>query len=78
MPKINLTPAAIDAINVFLDRDELEHDIELLNDAMDEYLDISGDTISREEAQHRLDMASNLRRVSKNFMNLLKAIEPCQ
>lgn len=74
MSKINLSSATIDALNVFLDKDELSLDIELLDDAMDDYLEMHCDDIDGEEAKRRLDMASSLRRVSKNFTQLLNAM----
>lgn len=74
MSKINLSSATIDALNVFLDKDELALDIELLDDAMDDYLEMHCDDIDGDEAKRRLDMASSLRRVSKNFTQLLNAM----
>lgn len=74
MSKINLSSATIEALNVFLDKDELSLDIELLDDAMDDYLEMHCDDIDGEEAKRRLDMASSLRRVSKNFTQLLNAM----
>lgn len=72
--RINLSSATIDALNVFLDKDELTLDIELLDDAMDDYLEMHCDDIDGDEAKRRLDMASSLRRVSKNFTQLLNAM----
>ena len=74
MSKINLSSATIEALNVFLDKDELSLDIELLDDAMDDYLEMHCDDIDGDEAKRRLDMASSLRRVSKNFTQLLNAM----
>ncbi len=72
--RINLSSATIEALNVFLDKDELALDIELLDDAMDDYLEMHCDDVSGEEAKRKLDMASSLRRVSKNFTQLLNAL----
>lgn len=74
MSKINLSSATIDALNVFLDKDELALDIELLDDAMDDYLEMHCDDVDGDEAKRRLDMASSLRRMSKNFTQLLNAM----
>lgn len=74
MSKINLSSATIEALNVFLDKDELSLDIELLDDAMDDYLEMHCDDVDGDEAKRRLDMASSLRRVSKNFTQLLNAM----
>ncbi len=74
MSKINLSSATIEALNVFLDKDELSLDIELLDDAMDDYLEMHCDDVDGDEAKRRLDMASSLRRVSKNFTQLLNAL----
>lgn len=62
-------------INVLVDVDTLEAQIQLLDDVMDDYLDVSPDIMSNEEAAHRLDVASNLRRMSKNLKDLKKSIE---
>lgn len=62
-------------INVLIDVDTLEAQIRLLDDVMDDYLDVSPDIMSNEEAAHRLDVASNLRRMSKNLQDLKKSIE---
>ncbi len=62
-------------IDVLVDVDTLKTQIQLLDDVMDDYLDVSPDIISNEEAAHRLDVASNLRRMSKNLKDLKKSIE---
>lgn len=62
-------------IDVLVDVNTLETQIQLLDDVMDDYLDVSPDIISNEEAAHRLDVASNLRRMSKNLKDLKKSIE---
>lgn len=62
-------------IDVLVDVDTLEAQIRLLEDAVDDYLDVSPDIMSNEEAAHRLDVASNLRRMSKNLKDLKKSIE---
>lgn len=62
-------------IDVLVDVDTLETQIQLLDDVMDDYLDVSPDIISNEEAAHRLDVSSNLRRMSKNLKDLKKSIE---
>lgn len=62
-------------IDVLIDVDTLEAQIRLLDDVMDDYLDVSPDIMSNEEAAHRLDVASNLRRMSKNLKDLKKSIE---
>lgn len=62
-------------IDVLVDVDTLEAQIQLLDDVMDDYLDVSPDIISNEEAARRLDVASNLRRMSKNLKDLKKSIE---
>lgn len=62
-------------LSAMLDIDTLETQIRLLDDVMDDYLDVSPDIISNEEAAHRLDVASNLRRMSKNLKDLKKSIE---
>ncbi len=62
-------------LDVLVDVDTLEAQIRLLEDVVDDYLDVSPDIMSNEEAAHRLDVASNLRRMSKNLKDLKKSIE---
>lgn len=62
-------------IDVLVDVDTLEAQIRLLEDAVDDYLDVSPNILSHEEAVHRLDMASNLKRLSKKLQNLKFGIE---
>lgn len=62
-------------IDVLVDVDTLEAQIQLLEDAVDDYLDVSPNIMSNEEAVHRLDMASNLKRLSKKLQNLKLGIE---
>lgn len=57
-------------IDVLVDVDTLEAQIRLLEDAVDDYLDVSPNIMSNEEAVHRLDMASNLKRLSKKLQTL--------
>lgn len=57
-------------IDVLVDVDTLEAQIQLLEDAVDDYLDVSPNILSFEEATHRLDMASNLKRLSKKLQTL--------
>ena len=62
----NFNEQTLNLLSAMLDIDTLEAQIQLLDDVMDDYLDVSPDIISNEEAAHRLDVASNLRRMSKN------------
>lgn len=62
-------------IDVLVDVDTLEAQIRLLEDAVDDYLDVSPDKLNFNEAVHRLDMASNLKRLSKILQNLKLGIE---
>jgi hypothetical protein len=62
-------------IDVLVDVDTLEAQIRLLEDAVDDYLDVSPNIMSNEEAAHRLDMASNLKRLSKKLQILKFGIE---
>lgn len=57
-------------IDVLVDVDTLEAQIRLLEDVVDDYLDVSPDILSFEEAVHKLDMASNLKRLSKKLQTL--------
>lgn len=71
----NFNEQTLNLLSAMLDIDTLETQIRLLDDVMDDYLDVSPDIISNEEAAHRLDVASNLRRMSKNLKDLKKSIE---
>ena len=70
----NFSEQTLNLLRPMLDIDTLEAQIQLLDDVMDDYLDVSPDIMSNEEA-HRLDVASNLRRMSKNLKDLKKSIE---
>lgn len=71
----NFNEQTLNLLSAMLDIDTLEAQIQLLDDVMDDYLDVSPDIMSNEEAAHRLDVASNLRRMSKQFQDLKKSIE---
>ena len=71
----NFNEQTLNLLSAMLDIDTLEAQIRLLEDVMDDYLDVSPDIMSNEEAAHRLDVASNLRRMSKQFQDLKKSIE---
>lgn len=71
----NFNEQTLNLLSAMLDIDTLETQIQLLDDVMDDYLDVSPDIISNEEAAHRLDVASNLRRMSKYLKDLKKSIE---
>ncbi|MBD9230128.1 MAG: hypothetical protein EGQ31_05735 [Prevotella sp.] len=68
----NFSEQTLNLLRPMLDIDTLEVQIQLLDDVMDDYLDVSPDIMSNEEAAHRLDVASNLRRMSKNLKDLKK------
>lgn len=71
----NFNEQTLNLLRPMLDIDTLEAQIQLLDDVMDDYLDVSPDIMSNEEAAHRLDVTSNLRRMSKNLKDLKKSIE---
>ena len=71
----NFNEQTLNLLSAMLDIDTLEAQIQLLDDEMDDYLDVSPDIMSNEEAARRLDVASNLRRMSKNLKDLKKSIE---
>ncbi len=71
----NFNEQTLNLLSAMLDIDTLEAQIQLLDDVMDDYLDVSPDIMSNEEAARRLDVASNLRRMSKNLKDLKKSIE---
>lgn len=71
----NFNEQTLNLLRPMLDIETLEAQIQLLDDVMDDYLDVSPDIMSNEEAAHRLDVASNLRRMSKNLKDLKKSIE---
>ncbi len=71
----NFSEYTLKLLRAMLDVDVLETQVRLLNDVIDDYLDVSPDIMSNEEAAHRLDVVSNLRRMSKNLETLKKSIE---
>ena len=71
----NFSEYTLNLLRAMLDVDVLETQVRLLNDVIDDYLDVSPDIMSNEEAAHRLDVVSNLRRMSKNLETLKKSIE---
>ena len=53
----NFSEQTLNLLRPMLDIDTLEVQIQLLDDVMDDYLDVSPDIMSNEEAAHRLDEA---------------------